>query len=175
MHVLVATDGQLDPATVARFSAPLAGEDGKVTVLTVIEVPRAMLQELRDHFGDQEPTSLVRTDSETMSAVPSAAPPRSWPGDDAMIERYLQDKREERCTAVVAALREAGIDASSKVVEGEAARGILDEARAENVDVIVVGSHGAGLFEGLLGSVGTKVTRLAKRPVLLLRTDVATP
>ncbi len=47
MHVLVATDGQLDPATVARFSAPLAGDDGKVTVLTVIEVPRAMLQDPR--------------------------------------------------------------------------------------------------------------------------------
>lgn len=171
MHVLVATDGQLDPATVARFSAPLAGEDGKVTVLTVIEVPRAMLQELRGHFGDEEPTTLVRTDSETMSAGPAAGPPRSWPGDDAIIERYLQDKRHERCEAVITALREAGIEATSKVVEGPSARGILDEAKAQNVDVIVVGSHGAGLFEGLLGSTGTKVTRLAKRPVLLLRTD----
>jgi nucleotide-binding universal stress UspA family protein len=171
MHILVATDGQLDPATVAKFSAPLAGEDGKVTVLTVIEVPRAMLQELRGHFGDQEPPTLVRTDSETMSAGPAAGPPRSWPGDDAIIEQYLQNKRHQRCKAVVDALREAGIKATSKVVEGPSARGILAEAKAENVDVIVVGSHGSGLFEGLLGSTGTKVTRLAKRPVLLLRTD----
>ncbi len=170
MHVLVATDGQLDPATVAKFSAPLAGEDGKVTVLTVIEVPRAMLQELRGHF-DQEPPPLVRTDSETMSAGPAGAPPRSWPGDDAIIERYLQDKRHQRCKDLVTALREAGVEATSKVVEGPSARGILDEAKAQNVDVIVVGSHGSGLFEGLLGSTGTKVTRLAKRPVLLLRTD----
>jgi nucleotide-binding universal stress UspA family protein len=106
-----------------------------------------------------------------MSPGPAGAPPRSWPGDDAIIERYLQDKREERCKPVITALREAGIEATSKVVEGPSARGILDEARAQSVDVIVVGSHGSGLFEGLLGSTGTKVTRLAKRPVLLLRTD----
>lgn len=170
MHALVATDGQLDPATVAQFCAPLAGDDGTVTVLTVIEVPRAMLQELRDHFNDQQPPTLQMTDGETVTATPADAP-RSWPGDDAIIDQYLQDKKQQRCGPVATALETAGVHTNSMVVEGPAARGILDSAGALNVDVIVVGSHGAGLFEGLLGSTGTKVTRLAKRPVLLLRTD----
>lgn len=170
MHVLVATDGELDPAAVAKFSTRLAGEGGSVTVLTVIEVPRALLSELQTHFSDQQPPTLHMTDSETVTA---AAPekPRSWPGDDAIIEQYLDGKRHERCQPVVDAVVAAGVDAVSKVVEGPAARGILDTAAELDVDVIIVGSHGLGLFEGLLGSTGTKVTRLAKRPVLLLRTD----
>jgi nucleotide-binding universal stress UspA family protein len=171
MHVLVATDGELDPVSVAKYAAPLAGEDGNVTVLTVIEVPRAMLQDLRDHFNDQQPPELRRTDSETMMTTQRLDPPRSWPGDDAIIEQYLAGKQQERCAPIMEALAAMDIEAESKVVEGASARGILETAAELDVDVIVVGSHGAGLFEGLLGSTGTKVTRLAKRPVLLLRTD----
>ena len=172
MHALVATDGQLDPAGVAKFAAPLAAETGTVTVLTVIEVPRAMLSDLQDHFNDQRPRQLIRTDIETVTATDPLDPPRSWPGDDAIIEQYLGNKEQEICGPVVAALHGNGIDAHSRVVEGPAARGILDTAQELEADLIVVGSHGAGLFEGLLGSTGTKVTRLAKRPVLLLRTDI---
>ena len=80
---------------------------------------------------------------------------------------------KERCDPVVAALEMAGVEATAKVVEGQAARGILDTAADLDVDVIVVGSHGLGFFEGLLGSTGTKVTRMAKIPVLLLRVDSA--
>lgn len=170
MHLLVATDGQLDPAAVAKFCTPLAGDDGTVTVLTVIEVPRAMLQDLREHFSDQLPPTLHMTDSETVTTTP-AEPPRSWPGDDAIIDQYLLSKQQERCEPIVTFLTANGVNANSKVVEGPAARGILETAAADDVDLIVVGSHGLGLFEGLLGSTGIKVTRLAKRPVLLLRTD----
>ena len=172
MHVLVATDGELDPAAVTKFSLPLAGDTGTVTVLTVIEVPRAMLSDLRDHFNDQQPPILLRTDVETMTATAPLDPPRSWPGDDAIIEQYLANKEQEICAPLVAALEANGVSARSKVVEGPAAKGILKTAADLEVDLIVVGSHGAGLFEGLLGSTGTKVTRLAKRPVLLLRTDI---
>jgi nucleotide-binding universal stress UspA family protein len=170
MHVLVATDGELNPADVTKFSSPLAGDGGTVTVVTVIEVPRALLQELQGHFSDQEPPTLLMTDSETVTTT-DPAKPRSWPGDDAIIEQYLEGKRHERCQPVVEALQAAGVNAESKVVEGPAARGILETAKTLDVDVIVVGSHGLGLFEGLLGSTGTKVTRLAQRPVLLLRTN----
>ena len=168
MHVLVATDGQLDAAAVAKFSAPLAGPDGKVTVLTVIEVPRAMLQELQNHFSDQPPPTLRMEDSEHITADPPEAP-RSWPGDDAIIDQYLDNKRVDICEPLVATLQETGVATASIVVEGPADKGILSTAEELDVDVIVIGPRGMGFFEGLLGSTGTKVTRLAKRPVLLLR------
>jgi nucleotide-binding universal stress UspA family protein len=171
MHVLVATEGQLDPEIVAKFVSPLTGDGGKATVLTVIEVPRAMLQDLRAHFNDQQPPELLRTDIETVTTIARNEPPRSWPGDDAIINQYLRSKQEQICGPLVDALHTAGIDTDAMVVEGKAANGILDTAKELDCDVIIIGSHGAGLFEGLLGSTGTKVTRLAKRPVLLLRTN----
>lgn len=168
MHVLVATDGHLDAAAVAKFSTPLAGPEGKVTVLTVIEVPRAMLQELQTHFSDQPPPTLRMEDPENITADPPEAP-RSWPGDDAIIDQYLDGKRFDICEPLVETLQKAGVDAASLVVEGPADKGILSTAAELDVDVIVIGPRGMGFFEGLLGSTGTKVTRLAKRPVLLLR------
>ena len=168
MHVLVATDGQLDAAAVAKFSAPLAGPDGKVTVLTVIEVPRAMLQELQNHFSDQPAPTLRMEDHETVTAEPPETP-RSWPGDDAIIDQYLDNKRFDICEPLVTSLQKTGVDASSMVVEGSADKGILSTAEDLDVDVIVIGPRGMGFFEGLLGSTGIKVTRLAKCPVLLLR------
>ena len=46
MHVLVATDGVLDPEEVAAFSMPLAADGGKVTVLVVAEIPRTLLEDM---------------------------------------------------------------------------------------------------------------------------------
>jgi nucleotide-binding universal stress UspA family protein len=168
MRVLVATDGHLDPKTVAEFCAPLTGPEGSATVLTVVEVPRTMLQELRGAFSDAQPPRLLRTDIETVTTQPPE-PPRSWPGDDAIIDQYLESKLEDNCQPVVAQLQAAGILATGKVVEGPAVKGILDTAADVAADVIVIGSHGGGFFEGLLGSTSAKVTRLAKCPVLLLR------
>lgn len=168
MHVLVATDGQIDPDLATRFVAPLAGPDGDVTVLTVVEIPRRLLHDLRQVFGES-PDALVRMDVETVSSVGQTPPPMSWPGDDAIINRYLDDKRTDRCGPIVDALTAAGIKATSKVTEGDATGGILTEARESAADLIVIGSHGQGRFEGLLGSTGTKIARLAGRPVLLLR------
>ena len=168
MHVLVATEGHLDPDAVAKFVAPLTADGGEATVLTVIEVPRAMLADLRSHFNDALPPKLLRTDVETVTTTEPLDPPRSWPGDDAIIDQYLAGKKDEICRPLVEALAGAGINAKSLLVEGKAAQGILETAENLNVDVIVIGSHGAGFFEGLLGSTGTKVIRLAKRPVLLI-------
>ena len=38
-----------------------------------------------------------------------------------------------------------------------------------SADVVVIGSHGSGVFQGLLGSTGTKIVRRSPRPVLLIR------
>jgi nucleotide-binding universal stress UspA family protein len=173
MHVLVATEGQLDATTVAKFVGPLTRDGGHVTVLTVIEVPRAMLQDLRSHFNDTPPPRLLHGDMEGMISTDPIEPPRSWPGDDAMIEQYLTRKKDEICRPLEKEMRAAGIDVTSEVAEGRPAQGILAAASSLEADLIVIGSHGAGLFEGLLGSTGTKVTRLARRPVLLLRTNRA--
>jgi len=170
MHVLVATDGTLDIDTTSKFAVSLAGPDGKITVLTVVEVPRAFLGDMRTQWGAPE-TFGVLTDDEYVEtpAVPRQAP-RSWPGDDAMIARYLDDKLELYVTPLVEALVGAGANAAGRVVESENVAGtILDQIESLEADVVVIGAHGQGLFQGLIGSTGTKVVRRSSGPVLLLR------
>jgi nucleotide-binding universal stress UspA family protein len=169
VHVIVATDGNLDPQLIARFVGPLAGNGGSATVLTVVEIPRGLLGELRGVFGEQ-PAPSVDSDAEYVGVPGGGSGPIGWPGDDAMLTRYLADKEAERCGPVAEALAAVGVEADTDVLEGEnAATTLLKEAQARKADVIVVGSQGQGLLEGLLGSTGNKVARLSKCPVLLLR------
>ena len=55
-------------------------------------------------------------------------------------------------------------------IEGEnAARSILEAVEAHDVDVLCIGTHGLGRFEGLLGSTSPKLARRAACSVLLVR------
>lgn len=170
MNVLVCTDGKSDIDTSARFAYALAGSEGSATVLTVVPIPRQLVSQLREQWGET-PTSTTDVDAEYVGApggIQKIA--RSFPGDDAVIEQYLGNKRIELCKPVVEAIRELGGAAASDVREGhEIAAGIMEVAQQIKADVIVIGSHGHGGFQGLLGSTGSKLVRRAKRPVLVLR------
>lgn len=169
MHILVATDGSLDMAKALPLIGRLAGSDGKVTVLSVVEIPRRMLAELRGVYGDR-PASTVDADGEYVGMATDAIKSAGWPGDDAMVERYLSDKRDEIVQPLVSQLTDAGIAATGAISEGEnAASVVLDAIKEHEADVVCLGSHGSGRFEGLLGSTGTKVTRHSPCPVLVIR------
>jgi nucleotide-binding universal stress UspA family protein len=76
--------------------------------------------------------------------------------------------------AIGARLREAAtmLDPGADVVigSGEASRTIVVEAEVRPVELVVIGSHGAGGFRRrLLGSVAERVVRNAPCPVLLVR------
>ena len=64
----------------------------------------------------------------------------------------------------------AGLAGEIAVVHGVPFQEILDTAKARQVDLIVMGTHGrTGLSHVLLGSVAEKVVRLAPCPVLVAR------
>jgi len=172
MHVLIATDGTLDEALATRFGSALAGSDGRVTVLTIIEVNRNLLRDLRAIYGERNPPRIdqdaeyVGIRSQETGSIPG------WPGDDEMIGRYLHQQREARTSGIAAALREAGITVDVLALEGEdPAMAIIAAINDLQADAIVVGAHGSGIFEGLLGSTGTKLARRSPCPVLVLRTE----
>jgi nucleotide-binding universal stress UspA family protein len=62
------------------------------------------------------------------------------------------------------AARKKGVkDIATRVDDGDPARCIIDRAKAENADLIVLGSRGLGDLEGLfMGSVSHKVSHLAE-------------
>lgn len=55
------------------------------------------------------------------------------------------------------------------VVKGHSGRTIIDYARSENADCIVIGSHKPGLIDFLLGSTAARVVRHAPCAVHVLR------
>lgn len=64
-----------------------------------------------------------------------------------------------------------------KVIESvrfhKAFEGVIEESKEKNVDLIVMGSHGAsGLKEILVGSNTEKVVRLSHIPVLVIKKDI---
>jgi nucleotide-binding universal stress UspA family protein len=170
MNVLVATDGKHDVDLAAKYAVALAGSDGATTVLTVVPVPRQLVAQLREQWGET-PSSTTDVDAEYVGAPGGMKEiARSFPGDDAVIDQYLGNKRIELCKPVVEAIRSLGGSATSEVREGhEIAAGVMEVAAQIEADAIVIGSHGGGAFQGLLGSTGSKLVRRAQRPVLVLR------
>ena len=78
--------------------------------------------------------------------------------------------RTRLAQGVVNAARAEGADASFLVWEGDAGGGIIAAAEAEDVDLIVVGSHGRrGVGRFILGSVSDHVVHNARCPVLVVR------
>lgn len=70
----------------------------------------------------------------------------------------------------LAQMAAAGIDGEMAVVHGVPFQEIVATARLQQVDLIVMGTHGrTGLPHVLLGSVAEKVVRLAPCPVLVVR------
>jgi nucleotide-binding universal stress UspA family protein len=90
-----------------------------------------------------------------------------------LIATETVDEAQANVDSAVAELIEAGVKAHGVVrntICGYAAREIIAQAKAEDVNVIVMGSRGRGDLAGLvLGSTAHKVIHLADRPVLVVR------
>jgi len=70
---------------------------------------------------------------------------------------------------VVQRARSAGVQATFLVWEGDPAEVILAASESENVDAIVLGSHGRGLLGRLvLGSISARVSELATCRVVVV-------
>ncbi|MDH3308093.1 MAG: universal stress protein [Acidimicrobiia bacterium] len=169
MKIIIATDGGLNVEKTAELAVRLVG-DGSITVLTVVEVPRSLLADLRGAYGERPPMSIDADAEYVGSAPPAPTLAASWPGDDAMIQRYVETQTEQRTAKLVAAIGALGHTAQVVAEEGEnAVADILAACRDRGADILIVGTHGRGRFEGLLGSVSTKLSRSAGCSVLLVR------
>ncbi|MFB6300176.1 MAG: universal stress protein [Halobacteriales archaeon] len=82
----------------------------------------------------------------------------------------LERTGEEATGSVVTAAESADVKVESDVLHGTPHRTIVEYAEDNDIDLIVMGTHGrSGLDRYLLGSVTEKVVRLARIPVLTVR------
>lgn len=167
MHVMIATDGSLEAKKTAALAARVAGERGRVTVLTVVEVPRQLLDELRSAAAPPPDPADVDVAYRHTQADDTVG---HWIGDDAFVDNYVHRVVATRTDDLVAELVAEGVQVEVTGVEDESAsRSVLAAVQEHEPDVLCVGTHGAGRFEGLLGSLSTKLSRLAPCSVLLIR------
>lgn len=85
----------------------------------------------------------------------------------------VRSSRETAAQDLVAEGRKRSVRVVFLIWEGDPGESIVDAARSEQVDLVVVGSHGrgrAGRF--LIGSVSDHVVRHAPCPVLVVRAGV---
>ena len=86
------------------------------------------------------------------------------------LRRTQRAASERHVAAVAAELTAAGIEAKGTVADGDPRVVLVDAARNEKADLLVVGSHGrTGLRKLVLGSVASHVTAHAPCSVLVVR------
>jgi nucleotide-binding universal stress UspA family protein len=151
MHVLIATSGVLGPGQVVEFTKRLVGEDGRVTVTTVIEVPRSFLDQLGS--DDWSPTA-TGGDGDT---------------EDSVVERYVEERGRRMCEPLLQALAEDGVHADAVYLEGEdPAATISGLATKLEADIVVLGATRPIFHQEAWESVSARVTLECARPVLVL-------
>ncbi len=93
--------------------------------------------------------------------------------DTAPVEEKLDSYGDHVTAGAAERAEEASVGrVETAVVPGVPHRAILDYADREEVDLVVMGTHGrTGLERYLLGSVTEKVVRLADAPVLTVHAE----
>ncbi|MBI3929461.1 MAG: universal stress protein [Armatimonadetes bacterium] len=118
---------------------------------------------------------LVRASDQAALMVPMSGPYPPGPLPMDLVTR-LRHEAERYLASVAQTVREAGLVVTWQVQEGHPAEVVLETARSEGADLIVMASHGrTGLSRFLLGSVAEKVLRRASCQVLLVPARVGEP
>lgn len=91
------------------------------------------------------------------------------------LDEHVARGASARLEALVAPLRERGLEVATRARIGDVCAMILEAARDDEASAIVMGTHGRdGLAHVLLGSVAEKVVRRSGVPVVTVRTPGGT-
>jgi nucleotide-binding universal stress UspA family protein len=85
------------------------------------------------------------------------------------LHEKILDSEKKQLNTIVTSLRERGVNAVSNLPEGPIMESLMKEIKDNNIDLVVIGSHGHGaVFNIIAGSVTQALLRRAKVPVLVV-------
>jgi nucleotide-binding universal stress UspA family protein len=85
------------------------------------------------------------------------------------VQNKIKQEAKNFLDQIVDVVSKQGISARSEVIEGRAAESILDYAQKNQVDLIIMSSHGrSGISRWAFGSVSDRVARHSTIPVLII-------
>jgi nucleotide-binding universal stress UspA family protein len=151
MHVLIATTGVLSPEPVVEFARHLLAGSGRVSLTTVIEVPRDFLDSLEG--ADWHPLQ----DQDVEHAK------------DSLAARYVEERGRRLTEPVLKALEAAAIPCDVVYLEGaDAAETISRAANELDADVVILGATRQIFNRDAWESVSARVMLESGKPVLVV-------
>jgi nucleotide-binding universal stress UspA family protein len=105
--------------------------------------------------------------------IPAGVPSDAWRTSETSLLELLRDEASKYLAAESAALP-AAINGGYSVDVGVAWDAICATAQRVRADLIVIGSHGYGALDRVLGTTAAKVVNHADRSVLVVRGDAVT-
>jgi len=102
----------------------------------------------------------------------------SYPGDEYVhefegLEHALEEAGREAVEEIAETASDEGVETTTVLRRGVPHEEILDYMDAADTDLTIIGSkHRPGEYRQMLGSVADRVTRIADRPVTVVKTPV---
>jgi len=152
-HILYTTDLSPNAAYAFRYALKLAKEHGaKITIMHVMpRIDPTLAVPIAAYMGEKEFYQLWKERKEEVLGRIRAR-----------LEKFTQKELTETPEVIKAVT-------DIRVVEGDPAAEILQEADRGDYDLVVMGSHSKGLIpHAFLGDVVTKVLRRINKPVLVV-------
>ena len=119
-------------------------------------------------------TSLARDRGATLAIVHVEEPPMAYGGGEFYYGVAEPDRVELKRMLSEVVPTDPAVACEHRLMIGSPATGILEMAKRENAELIVMGSHGrTGITRLLMGSIAEEVVRKAECPVLVVK--AATP
>jgi nucleotide-binding universal stress UspA family protein len=100
----------------------------------------------------------------------------AFAGSEAAVQAALEGDKQKAARAMrylsgkVQAIRSRHVQSSYRVLIGDIAHSIMEFSEKENIDLVVMTTHGkSGLRRAVMGSVADVVIRESGKPVLVIR------
>lgn len=145
MKVMIGVDGSAHAETTLEFVRRMSWPAGTaMIVVSAVQLPSVAY-------------------SSWESFLPATMDTGTWLMD-------LTKAHEDLASRAARTLADAGLQSQSRVLQGDPREALIDEAKKERADLMVVGSHGrTGLEKLLMGSVASHVVTHASCSVLVVK------
>jgi nucleotide-binding universal stress UspA family protein len=118
-------------------------------------------------------TSLARDRGATLVVVHAEEPPMAYGGGEFYYGIEEPNREELKRMLVEVVPTDPAVPYEHRLMIGSPATAIIEMARQENAELIVMATHGrTGLTRLLMGSVAEEVVRKAECPVLVVKSPV---
>lgn len=164
-NILYPTDGSKGAAVVLDHARDLAATyNATLHILFVVDAEHieSGMVVRRGKDGDWK-TGMVKRDEET-----AGAGHMSRNKEDQL--EGLEERGRQLTDEIASWLADQGVETTTAVKHGEPFQTITEYAEKNDIDLIMMGTHGRrGLRRRLIGSVTEKVVRTSDKPVLTVR------